>query len=793
MYKPGEALSLFLTIKNRKGRPPLLAGRSSKWMRPSPAWLDFNDRFLFAQKTIDEIGIGGTSMGMFGDEVLTNARASVMGKTSMADLIAKAMKTRPDILTRTDVEYLSFFESAMTDFSAGLLPATLQDKIRVLILCYNELDELRISGNTTDPSAHSMKSLLELYASNNRISTIAPRDIECLVNLRVIDLRHNSLKSLPVEVFNLLNLERLDVSENSIEVIPPEIGQLKKLQIFYASQNQLEALPQEIGNAVQLRDIDISENKIRKLPLTMSFLTKLRVIKLDENPLREPPRNIVNDGAEAVVSFLRELMKGGEPCLRMKLMFVGQENVGKTSLLRAMASEVKSRQDPKAKDADSAVSSSIQVSGRPVSTDGIGSCFAMFAILILSDFDCFPADIHTLSIEVEFSDQDGIGQSTLASTTPKLTGLSGMVMSAMKNTKSTLSKLTNTDTSSSTSSKVSLQLPNTNSTSSSSSDGLQPASPRGQSSVGILADSVSQAKHAVAVASIKKQDLQFSCWDFGGQEVYYTTHSFFLTERSIFLVVFNLALGANNCRVEYWLNSIKARAPKAAIILVGTHLDDPEAGGVDAATSEMDSLLTKYKKSFRIRGALAVATSLAKPQNISSLVDKLVELARAEPLLRGRVPTSYCTLSLQFDVENCYLMAPSIVMLEERCMIEKTKRARAGEPPVMFWDELKEIAVNCSLIPRKPSTQEQADLADRDLDRAIDTLHLLGSITRFKDAGSGLDKVVVRESSVLWLPTNENLITAPPVPDSQPTVFDPNICHRDHDETQLCERRSAAS
>lgn len=354
-------------------------------MRSNAAWLDLNDRDLFTQKTIDQIGIGGSGLGFMGDEMITTAKNAVVGKVSMDELLVKAVKARPGMLTRVDVEYLSFFESMMTDFHAGLLPAALQATVRVLVLCYNELTELRVDGTREDPNSFAMDSLLELYASYNKISSIATDRLDRLINLRVLDVRHNLLSVLPVELFSLVNLERLDISENKIEFLHPEIGQLRKLQVFYASNNLLDSLPQELGNVVELRELDVSDNKLRKLPLTMSYLSKLRSISVEENPLREPPRNIISGGAESIVSFLKELMKGGEPCLRMKLMFVGQENVGKTSLLRALASEVKSRGDPKSKDSDAGVSASIQVSGRPVSTDGIGTqFFARFGSSALS-------------------------------------------------------------------------------------------------------------------------------------------------------------------------------------------------------------------------------------------------------------------------------------------------------------------------------------------------------------------------------------------------------------------------
>lgn len=34
--------------------------------------------------------------------------------------------------------------------------------------------------------------------------------------------------------------------------------------------------------------------------------------------------------------------------------------------------------------------------------------------------------------------------------------------------------------------------------------------------------------------------VTFGIWDFAGQEVYYTTHQFFLTTRSIYVIVFSI-------------------------------------------------------------------------------------------------------------------------------------------------------------------------------------------------------------------------------------------------------------
>jgi len=71
----------------------------------------------------------------------------------------------------------------------------------------------------------------------------------------------------------------------------------------------------------------------------------------------------------------------------------------------------------------------------------------------------------------------------------------------------------------------------------------------------------------------KDNPLTFSVWDFAGQDVYYTTHSFFLSHRALYLVVFDMTEPLESSRVEYWLKSVEARTKDSPVILVGTHAD----------------------------------------------------------------------------------------------------------------------------------------------------------------------------------------------------------------------------
>ena len=65
-----------------------------------------------------------------------------------------------------------------------------------------------------------------------------------------------------------------------------------------------------------------------------------------------------------------------------------------------------------------------------------------------------------------------------------------------------------------------------------------------------------------------------STWDFAGQEEFYSTHQCFLSNRSLYLVVYNLSLGPEEAEMlRPWLLNIQARAPGCPVIVVGTHKD----------------------------------------------------------------------------------------------------------------------------------------------------------------------------------------------------------------------------
>jgi internalin A len=66
----------------------------------------------------------------------------------------------------------------------------------------------------------------------------------------------------------------------------------------------------------------------------------------------------------------------------------------------------------------------------------------------------------------------------------------------------------------------------------------------------------------------RKETARLNIWDFGGQEIMHSTHQFFLTERSLYLVVLNGREGLGNEDAEYWLRLVSSFGKGAPAIVV---------------------------------------------------------------------------------------------------------------------------------------------------------------------------------------------------------------------------------
>lgn len=67
--------------------------------------------------------------------------------------------------------------------------------------------------------------------------------------------------------------------------------------------------------------------------------------------------------------------------------------------------------------------------------------------------------------------------------------------------------------------------------------------------------------------------IALNIWDFGGQEIMHATHQFFLTRRSLYMLVLDARQGEEEGRVEYWLSLINSFAADAPILIIINKID----------------------------------------------------------------------------------------------------------------------------------------------------------------------------------------------------------------------------
>jgi len=164
----------------------------------------------------------------------------------------------------------------------------------IKFLC-NDLQSLDLSYNVLKELPKEiieLKNLQSLNLYGNELKEL-PKEIIELKNLQSLDLSRNELKELPKEIIELKNLQSLDLSENGLKELPKEIIELKNLQSLNLYGNELKELPKEIIELKNLQSLNLSENGLKELPKEIIELKNLQSLNLYGNELKELPKEII--------------------------------------------------------------------------------------------------------------------------------------------------------------------------------------------------------------------------------------------------------------------------------------------------------------------------------------------------------------------------------------------------------------------------------------------------------------------------------------------------------------------
>jgi Leucine-rich repeat (LRR) protein len=134
-------------------------------------------------------------------------------------------------------------------------------------------------------------NLQEFYCYSNKISEL-PKEINKLINCKLINCRSNNISEIPREICQLVNLQEFYCHSNKISEIPKEIGQLINLQTFYCYNNNISEIPKEIGQLINLQHFNCYNNNISEIPIEITRCIQLKNFDYSNNPIEYIPPQV---------------------------------------------------------------------------------------------------------------------------------------------------------------------------------------------------------------------------------------------------------------------------------------------------------------------------------------------------------------------------------------------------------------------------------------------------------------------------------------------------------------------
>jgi small GTP-binding protein len=339
-------------------------------------------------------------------------------------------------------------------------------------------------------------------------------------NLAGLDLSDSQLETLPAEIGELKNLTTLYLSKNQLETLPVEIGELKNLTTLYLFGNQLERLPAEIRELKNLTRLNLIENQLTALPAEIGKLTNLTTLDLSGNRLMSLPAEIgkltnlitLNLSGNRLMSLPAEI---GKLTNLIELYLYGNR-------LMSLPAEIGELKNLTTLDL-----SKNQLTSLPSEIVELKN----LTTLDLSEnpLESPPPEIAEQGIEAIFEYLRQLPEEAIEHNEAKM-----ILVGQGDVGKTCLAKRLIYD------------------------EFIEDKSTEG---IDIL-------DWVITAPIADEEEIKLNVWDFGGQEIYHATHQFFLTKRSLYLLVWNARKSQDYEHIYYWLHTIEAFGEDSPIVLV---------------------------------------------------------------------------------------------------------------------------------------------------------------------------------------------------------------------------------
>ena len=151
----------------------------------------------------------------------------------------------------------------------------------------------------SDPIAEAERRIEEARRTNATSLTLfdlgltaVPTTLFELRQLKDLDLGYNPLGEVPNALCELKQLTSLSLENTNLTEWPKVLGKLQQLQHLRLNVNHLDTLPANIGELRQLEGLYLWRNRINKLPHSLSKLAHLERLQIGSNQLKNLPASL---------------------------------------------------------------------------------------------------------------------------------------------------------------------------------------------------------------------------------------------------------------------------------------------------------------------------------------------------------------------------------------------------------------------------------------------------------------------------------------------------------------------
>jgi internalin A len=418
------------------------------------------------------------------------------------------------------------------------------------------LTSLNLSFNQFNALPESMAPLTNLTSldlSRNKLHTL-PDLLGQLTNLTSLNLSFNQFQVLPESITQLIKLTTLDLWNNQLNILPESIGNLANLTSLNFRNNKLNVLPESIGKFTNIRSLDLSLNKINALPESIGNLTNLISLDLKDHQLSILPESIGN------LANLTSLD------LRSNQLSILPESIGNLANLTSL--DLRSNQlsilPESIGNLANLTSLDLRSNQLNVLPESIGNLANLTSLDLRSNqLNVLPESIGNLTHLTQFI----IDRNSLMNIPPEIVRNGGL--SIRDYYRQRLEEKT---------------------------DYIYEAKlliiGEGGAGKTSLANKLIDSTYQLKLEGSKNPEkstegidvlrfdfphssgnsFRINIWDFGGQEIYHATHQFFLTKRSLYLLVADTR--QDNTDFNYWLEVVELLSEASPVLIVKNEKQD---------------------------------------------------------------------------------------------------------------------------------------------------------------------------------------------------------------------------